>query len=60
MSGKGSGRRPTQIKDEQFEDNWSRIFGNKPDHLNYLLKDDKDGFSEEANKENKNTTDEKR
>lgn len=25
--GKGSGRRPTQVDDKTFEDNWSRIFG---------------------------------
>lgn len=60
MSGKGSGRRPTQIEDKQFEDNWSRIFGNKPgyvpltDHFNHLLKDDQLGFEngKETTKEN--------
>lgn len=27
--GKGSGRRPTQIPDEEDAANWQRIFGNK-------------------------------
>lgn len=26
MSGKGSGRRPTQVDKATFEDNWDRIF----------------------------------
>jgi hypothetical protein len=61
MSGKGSNRRPTQIKDEEFTDNWSRIFGNKPERFNYLLKDYQLGFNhEETSKENNETTNEKR
>jgi hypothetical protein len=27
MSGKGSGRRPTLVSDQEAEDNWNRIFG---------------------------------
>ena len=27
--GKGSVRRPPQINDQQMQDNWDRIFGNK-------------------------------
>lgn len=27
MSGKGSGRRPQQVPDENVQDAWSRIFG---------------------------------
>jgi len=27
MSGKGSDQRPRQISDEQFADNWEKIFG---------------------------------
>ena len=27
MSGKGSGRRPTEVSEQSFADNWSRIFG---------------------------------
>lgn len=50
MSGKGSGRRPTQINEEEAEANWNRIFGKKPlyvplaEHFNLLL-DDPDGFN---------------
>jgi hypothetical protein len=29
MSGKGDKRRPMQISQEEFSDNWDRIFGNK-------------------------------
>ena len=29
MSGKGSGRRPQQVPDEQVADTWSNIFGKK-------------------------------
>lgn len=48
MSGKGSGRRPTQIPDAEAEANWQRIFGKK---------DKKDG--KETSKENNTTTNEK-
>ena len=27
MSGKASGRRPTEVSEQSFADNWSRIFG---------------------------------
>ena len=29
IGGKGSDRRPKKVSDEQFQDNWERIFGNK-------------------------------
>lgn len=58
MSGKGSGRRPTQIDDKEAEENWNRIFGKKTgyvplaDHFNVLL-EDPDGFNEEFDKKEK-------
>jgi hypothetical protein len=33
MSGKGSGRRPTLVSDQEAEDNWKRIFGNKENEM---------------------------
>lgn len=53
MSGKGSRKRPTQISEQEAEDNWNRIFGKKQgyvplaDHFNVLL-EDVDGFNEES------------
>lgn len=29
MSGKGDTRRPTQVTEEEMEENWKRIFGPK-------------------------------
>tara|TARA_B100000035_G_C20913526_1_gene515090 strand:- start:389 stop:598 length:210 start_codon:yes stop_codon:yes gene_type:complete len=29
IGGKGSDRRPKKVSDEQFQDNWERIFGKK-------------------------------
>lgn len=29
MSGKGDTRRPTEVTDEEMEENWKRIFGPK-------------------------------
>ena len=29
--GKGSGRRPREVSDQQFTENWERIFGKKKD-----------------------------
>lgn len=29
MTGKGSKRRPQQVKDDAFDNNWNNIFGNK-------------------------------
>ena len=60
MSGKGSGRRPTQISEKEAEDNWNRIFGKRPlyaplqDHFNVLLEDKADGFNKEENNETTN------
>jgi len=33
MSGKGSDRRKTQISDEQFADNWEKIFGKNQENV---------------------------
>lgn len=61
MSGKGSGRRPTQISEKEAEDNWNRIFGNKQgyvplqDHFNVLL-EDVDGFNEKGDEDVRQTS----
>ena len=34
MSGKGSGRRPQQVPDDEARANWERIFGQKPETEN--------------------------
>ena len=41
--GKGSGRRPSFITKEQFEENWEKIFGRKktPKHGNTKVHTDK-------------------
>lgn len=34
--GKGDKRRPTHVRDDEFEDNWNRIFGRKRERKTVL------------------------
>ncbi len=33
MNGKGSTRRPSQVSDDEYRDNWARTFGHAPSHV---------------------------
>lgn len=61
MSGKGSRQRPTQISEQEAEENWNRIFGKKKgfvplqDHYNVLL-EDVDGFNAKDNQNVRQTS----
>ena len=38
MSGKGSGRRRTEVTEDEFQDNWNKVFGEKKEKIKSKLK----------------------